>query len=178
MHAAPTPSLDESRANRAFYALLTALSQPGKRKTLPSAGEDTIVEALLDRECRVSCADPTLMPKILATGAMISKLPQADHVFGGHLQSAEALMALSLGSDLYPDEGATVILRASLTTGPKLRLSGPGIETTTDVSIGGLPEGFWQMRQDLIRYPMGFDLFFVDGDQVLGVPRSTLVEEL
>lgn len=178
MYLAPAPSDAETRANQAFDALLGALSRPGQIKALPTPEEDSIIDALIDRECRVFCADPTLMPRVLETGAMITDLAKADHVFGGQLQKPEMLLSLKQGSDLYPDEGATVILHATLNTGPKLRLSGPGIETQTDISIGGLPDGFWKMRKDLIRYPMGFDLFFVEGTQVLGVPRSTLVEEL
>jgi alpha-D-ribose 1-methylphosphonate 5-triphosphate synthase subunit PhnH len=178
MLSAPIPSVEETRANNAFDALLGSLSRPGQIRILPEAGEVSIINALLDRECRVFCADPTLMPQVLETGAMLAELPEADHVFLGALKNAEQLLPLALGSDLYPDDGATVIVRAVLGTGPKVRLSGPGIQTHQDISVSGLPSGFWQLRQDLIRYPMGFDLFFVDGDQALGVPRSTKVEEL
>lgn len=178
MLSSPSPNLEETRANQAFDALLGALSRPGLIRTLPITGEISIVEALLDRECRVFCADPTLMSKVLETGAMLAELPDADHVFLGTLQSADQLLPVAQGSDLYPDDGATVVVRASLGKGSKLRLSGPGIEVHLDVSIAGLPDGFWQLRQDLIRYPMGFDLFFVDGDRVLGIPRSTKVEDL
>lgn len=178
MLSAPIPSVEETRANQAFDALLGSLSRPGQIRELPKAGEASIIEALLDRECRVFCADPTLMPQVLESGAMVADLPEADHVFLGTMQNAESLLSVSQGSDLYPDDGATVVVRAVLGAGPKVRLSGPGIQTHQDVSVSGLPNGFWQLRQDLIRYPMGFDLFFVDGDQVLGVPRSTKVEEL
>ncbi len=178
MLSAPIPSVEETRANQAFDALLGSLSRPGQIRKLPGAGEASIIEALLDRECRVFCADPTLMPQVLESGAMVADIPEADHVFLGTMQNAESLLSVSQGSDLYPDDGATVIVRTVLGAGPKVRLSGPGIQTHQDISISGLPNGFWQLRQDLIRYPMGFDLFFVDGDQVLGVPRSTKVEEL
>ncbi|SMR81298.1 alpha-D-ribose 1-methylphosphonate 5-triphosphate synthase subunit PhnH [Aliiroseovarius halocynthiae] len=178
MLSAPLPSVEETRANQSFDALLNALSRPGQIRTLPTAGEGSIVDALLDRECRVFCADPTLLPQVLETGAMIAELPDADLVFFGPVQDAEALLSVAQGSDLYPDDGATVVVRAPLNVGSKLRLTGPGIEFHHDIKIAGLPTGFWHMRQELIRYPMGFDLFFVDGDQVLGIPRSTKVEEL
>lgn len=178
MLEAPIPSQDETRANRAFDALLMALSRPGDVQTLPAAGEQTIVDALLDRECRVYCADPTLMPGVLATGAMIAEADAADHVFFGNTIDPATLAQIRVGSDLYPDDGATVIVRAALRSGPRLRLTGPGIEHTKEVSLGGLPSGFWEQRRERIRYPMGFDLFFVDGDRVMGVPRSTQVEVL
>lgn len=178
MLSIPTPTVEETRANQAFDSLLGALSRPGTIRALPTAGEGSIIEALLDRECRVHCADPTLMPQVLETGAMLAELPEADHVFLGAMQNAEALLTISQGSDLYPDGGATVVLRASFEKGCKLSLTGPGIETRECVSVAGLPDGFWKLRQELIRYPAGFDLFLVDGKRVLGIPRSTTVEEL
>ena len=178
MTAIPIPSEAESRSNQAFDALLTALSRPGLIQRLHQAGEASIIEALLDRECRVFCADPLLMPMVLATGAIVADLPASDHVFAGALQDLDVVNGLDLGSDLYPDDGATLVVRAVLGQGPKLRLIGPGIETTAEVTVAGLPEGFWDLRRQLIRYPMGFDLFLVDGDRVLGVPRSTQLEVL
>ena len=69
-----------------------------------------------------------------------------------------------------------LIVRAQLTQGETLELSGPGIEQSRLLQIGGLPGGFWQLRRSLIRYPMGFDLLLVDGDCLVGIPRSTCVE--
>lgn len=178
MIAAPTPSDGETRANAAFEALLWALSRPGRVRTLPEAAEPLVIEALLDRECRVCCADPTLMPNVLKSGALLTQIDKADHVFLGALTGLGVLSRLRVGSDLYPDEGATVVIRARLGVGPTLRLRGPGIEIGQTVRIGGLPDAFWRLRRDLIRYPMGFDVFFVDGARVLGLPRSTEVEGL
>lgn len=122
MLEAPIPSQDETRANRAFDALLMALSQPGDVQTLPAVEEQTIVEALLDRECCVYCADPMLMPGVLATGAMIAEANAADHMFLGNTIDPETLAKIRVGSDLYTDDGATVIVRATLGSGPQLRL--------------------------------------------------------
>lgn len=178
MMDAPTPSKGETRSNAAFEALIWALSRPGRIRDLPEAGELSVIDALLDRECRVFCADPALVPKVLASGALITEIDKADHVFLGALTGLDALPHLRVGSDLYPDEGATVVIRARLGGGPTLRLRGPGIETAEAVRIGGLPDAFWRLCGDLIRYPMGFDVFFVDGTKVLGLPRSTEVEVL
>jgi len=178
MMTAPIPSAEETCANGAFEALIWSLSRPGHIRSLPDASEGVIIEALLDRECHVFCADPLLMPKVMESGAMIANIDKADHVFLGALTDLDPLKSLRMGSDLYPDEGATLVVRAILGEGPVLRLKGPGIETTEMVQIAGLPDGFWTLRRDLIRYPMGFDVFFVDGDKVMGLPRSTEVEVL
>ncbi|MEC8040984.1 MAG: hypothetical protein VX181_09800, partial [Pseudomonadota bacterium] len=91
MTAIPIPSETERRSNQAFDALLTALSRPGLIQRLPQPGEASIIEALLDRECRVFCADPLLMPMVLATGAIVADLPAADHVFAGVLQDLDVV---------------------------------------------------------------------------------------
>jgi alpha-D-ribose 1-methylphosphonate 5-triphosphate synthase subunit PhnH len=88
------------------------------------------------------------------------------------------LRDLRQGSDLHPEEGATLVLAATLGEGQALRLTGPGVDGLVDVKIGGLPDGFWDMRRDVMRYPMGFEIFLIDGARVLGLPRSTAVEVL
>jgi alpha-D-ribose 1-methylphosphonate 5-triphosphate synthase subunit PhnH len=178
MLASPPPSADETRDNACFDALLWALSRPGLPRTLPEPGERSIIAALLDRECRAYAADPLLVSEIMRTGAEIAELGAADHVFLGALGSNAALGDIAIGSDLYPDDGASVIIRAKLGEGAHLRLTGPGINEQVSVQISGLPEGFWDARAARIRYPVGFDLFLLDGAQVLGIPRSTKVETL
>lgn len=59
-----------------------------------------------------------------------------------------------------------------------VRLTGPGVNGAVELQLDGLPAGFWQERARLIRYPMGFDLLFLDGDRLIGLPRSTKVEVL
>lgn len=178
MLAVPHRSEAEARSNSAFDALLWALSRPGLSRQLPEPGEASVIEALLDRECRVWCAIPLMIPQVTRTGAALAELDAADHVFLGRLDDAALLDAVNVGSDLYPDEGATVVIRVDLGRGPALRLTGPGVDGSVALSVGGLPEAFWQRRAERIRYPMGFDLFLLDGASVIGVPRSTTVEVL
>ena len=178
MLSVPTPTPEETRANATFEALLWALSRPGQVKALPEPGETLVIEALIDRECRVHSADPALLPRVMQTGAEVAEIDQADHVFLGSLRDADVLKSLSMGSDLYPDDGATVVVRAQFGTGQRLRLTGPGIEGQVELRVSGLPEGFWETRSAVMRYPMGFEIFLIDGADVLGIPRSTQVEVL
>lgn len=178
MLATPTPTAEETRDNRVFEALLWAMSRPGLIRALPEEGADQIVGALVDRETRVFTDDPTLMAAIGRSGAQIVAMDVADHVFLSVPDGAQVLARLSHGSDLYPDGGATVVIAARLQGRSTLRMSGPGISGQIDVAVDGLPEGFWQMRARLMRYPMGVDLLLLDTDRVLGVPRSVTVEVL
>ena len=178
MLATPAPGLAETRDNAVFDALLWTLSRPGLPRDLPEPGEGTVMTALLDRECLVYSADPLLMPEIMRTSAELADIDKADHVFLGTLASSDLLADIAIGSDYYPDDGATVIIRTSIGSGPALRLTGPGIDGAVTLQLGGLPDGFWTARAARLRYPMGFELFFIDGARVVGVPRSTTVEEL
>jgi len=174
----PAPSTSETRDNSAFDALLWSLSRPGLIRDLPETGEGSIITSLLDRECLVFAADPLLMPQIMRTDAELADIAKADHVFFGALTTSDPLADIAIGSDVYPDDGATVIIRASIGSGPGLRLTGPGVDGAVTLQLGDLPDGFWAARAARLRYPMGFDLFFVDGPRVVGVPRSTHVEEI
>ncbi len=174
----PIPSDFEARTNATYEALMWALSRPGLTRELPDAGQAQIIEALIDRECAVWCADPDLSALAVRTGAETVALNQADHVFAGLLADTTILQTLRCGSDLYPEDGATLVLNVDLSAGDRLRFSGPGVDGAGEVLIGGLPDGFWQMREKVMRYPMGFELFLVDDARILGVPRSTIVEVL
>lgn len=177
----PVPSPEETRCNAAFDALMWALSRPGLVRDLPEPGPAVIAETLLDRECAAFSALDELRPLIARTGAELVPLKQADHVFlGADLTAADidSLRGLRLGSDLHPEDGATVILPAQIGMGPRLRLSGPGVDGTIEISLDGLPDALWTRRAEMMRYPMGFDLLILDGQRVLGIPRSTRVEVL
>lgn len=179
--ATPVPDAAETRTNATFEALMWALSRPGTVQELPGADPALIAEALVDRECLVWCADPTLAARIAATGAHAADPGRADHLFlaGADAETALAMIArAAVGSDLYPDEGGTVILPARFGKGPRLRLTGPGIETEALINVDDLPPGLWPLRAAHCRYPVGFDLFLTSGSQVIGLPRSTLIEVL
>lgn len=178
MTAHPIPSDFEAHTNTTYAALMWALSRPGLIHNLPEAGQAQIIAALIDRECKVHCADPDLRDHVIRTGAALVSLDAADHVFAKLLPQANVLRHLRCGSDLYPENGATLVLNADLSVGPALRLTGPGIDGVVDLSVGGLPDGFWSERARSMRYPMGFEIFLIDGSRVLGLPRSTKAEVL
>lgn len=185
MHA-PARSDAEARANATYEALMWALARPGLARDLPEPSDAAIVEALIDRECAVHCAKHCTeedtgedMARIVAqTGAALVAPSAADHLFLGPLGDATLLRQLRCGSDLYPDDGATAVIHVRLGDGPRLRFSGPGVDGTVDIAVGGLPDGAWDIRRDTLRYPMGFELLLRDGARVVGVPRSTVVEVL
>ncbi|RWK47782.1 MAG: phosphonate C-P lyase system protein PhnH [Mesorhizobium sp.] len=175
------PTADDSRTNAAFEELMWALSRPGGIRTLPTGGLEMIGESLLDRECSFCVLDDLDIQQAVArTGARAVSLGDADYIFS-KIDTGEKVAALSgmrLGTLAYPDDAATLFAPARLGAGQELRLTGPGIKTSVTIAIDGVAPSFWQMRERAIRYPLGFDVYLVDGDRVIGIPRSTTVEVL
>ncbi|MCZ8335459.1 MAG: phosphonate C-P lyase system protein PhnH [Rhodobacteraceae bacterium] len=176
--ALPQPTPDDLRDTATFEALMWAMARPGTIQNLPEGISDLAL-ALLDRETRVHVEDPALARCVAATGASMVEPSRADHAFCATAEGAMAALAvLPVGSALYPDEGATLVMPAIIGTGPLLRLTGPGIDGHSTLRLGGLPEGLLDLRSARCRYPEGIDLVFVDGRRLVGLPRSTAVEVL
>jgi len=93
---------------------------------------------------------------------------------------------LAQGSDEAPQDGATLIVEVEgLSDMPNpdtddaiaLTLRGPGIESTQDLVVRGLPGAFWQWRQELAdALPRGVDLVLVHGKTIAAIPRSSHIE--
>lgn len=133
----PTPSDFETHTNATYEALMWALSRPGLPRQLPSCGPHAIVDALIDRECAVFCEDAALSQAPAHTGAQLVTPEAADHLFLTQEPSGALLSTVRQGSDMYPEDGATLIIPAVLGSGSKLRLSGPGVDGVLDVQVSG-----------------------------------------
>ncbi len=94
------------------------------------------------------------------------------------MAKAPALAAFHQGDAKYPDRSTTVILQiAGLEGGPTVTLSGPGIQTTTDIAPQGLPGDFWrQLETNQAQFQFGVDLLLVAGDRLLALPRTTTAQ--
>lgn len=172
MAAVQTPF--EAGTHATFEALMWAFSYPGRVRAL-EGGFRAVADALLDLETSVYTDDAALETHLRATGAKLKSLGDAEYVFLPALRDHEPLRDVRRGSTLYPDHAATLMIGAKLETGTKLRLTGPGIQTALELQID-LPLEFWQVRDEVIAYPIGWDVLIVDGSRVLGLPRTTRIE--
>ena len=173
---APTP--EERRTHLAYDALMRALAEPGEPCRLPEPGLAVAGECLLDLEVSFFTPDPEVRRRLTLTGARPTTPESADYLFLPQVDAdtiADAIKA-SAGDPLYPDRSATLFIGARLGSGGRLRLSGPGIRGSRDLLVDGIAWSFWQERERGRRYPLGWDIFLVDGDQVVGLPRSTELE--
>jgi alpha-D-ribose 1-methylphosphonate 5-triphosphate synthase subunit PhnH len=174
MGAHPTPTDFEARTNATYGALMWALSRPGLARDLPAPGQAGLIETLIDRECAVYCEDADMAEIAARTGAEMVAPEKADHLF--LIQPPAQLIRLRQGSDMYPEEGATLVIPATFGAGDRLRLTGPGVDGEVEMILAGIPQSFWAERLSVMRYPMGFEVFLLDGATVIGIPRTTVVE--
>jgi alpha-D-ribose 1-methylphosphonate 5-triphosphate synthase subunit PhnH len=177
---APARTEAESQAQATFTALMWALSYPGSPQLLPpmrTSGMLAIAAALVDIETSYYTPDPALDLAIAQTGARRRVPEQAMYQFFPQLADDDLaiLQSVPIGTFRDPDQSATLVIGCRLGDGPPLWLRGPGIQNQAELRVGGLPAGFWELRAARIRYPLGWDILLVDGNRVVGVPRTTVV---
>lgn len=182
-------------AQATFRAVLDALAEPGTLR--PVAGiaaapapltpvAAAVIATLSDWETTVWRDEALARPEVdgwlaFHTGSPIVADPAAAAF--ALIESAETALPwehFSLGTDVDPSTSATVILQvAGLGRGRLYRLSGPGIETTREIAILGAPADL-VARQAANRalFPRGIDLILAGPDAVVGLPRTTRIEEI
>jgi alpha-D-ribose 1-methylphosphonate 5-triphosphate synthase subunit PhnH len=177
----------------AFRCILDALAYAGRTRSIEAAPEAPrpLVPAiaamcltLCDFETPIWLDPAAASPQALAflkfhCGAPIVADPGgARFAVIADAPAMPRLAAFHFGEDKYPDRSATLLLQvASLTDGPARRWSGPGIRGGIDRAIAGLPEWFWDdWRLNRGLYPMGLDVIFACGRDIVGLPRGIKVE--
>ncbi|WKW30385.1 phosphonate C-P lyase system protein PhnH [Pseudomonas viridiflava] len=184
------PVLD---AQRSFRTALKALAGPGIAQTLNAAhqppalsGLDSATHALclalLDLDTPVWLAPAFDTPAIRANlsfhcGCPIVSERQNARFALLDASVAQDLAGFDLGNDRYPDQSCTLLIQLpDLDGGTPLDWSGPGIEHRNRVALP-LEKEFWTERSARNDFPRGLDVFFLSGSRMLGLPRSTRVQE-
>ncbi|WP_420391512.1 phosphonate C-P lyase system protein PhnH [Acuticoccus sp.] len=167
-------------AQAAFRVILRAMAEPGTVMTLPptgpppplSSGAGAVALALLDADT------PVWLDEDHASAARWLTFHTGAPVVGERraarfaLLSAPDLDGFALGDDDYPDRSATLVVAVRF-GGSRFVLTGPGIDGRRAVGLS-LPIDFverWEANRAL--FPRGMDLLLVDGDAVMGLPRTT-----
>jgi alpha-D-ribose 1-methylphosphonate 5-triphosphate synthase subunit PhnH len=176
-----------------FRAVLAALSRPGTVQTVTapqahpaplSVAATSLALTLFDHVTPIwldAAADQESVRGFLRfhCGCPFADDP-SDAAFAVICDAAAmpGLHSFAVGEDQYPDSSTTVIIDlASLTGGPSVTLSGPGIAATSEIAPAGLPDDFWdQIRANRSLFPLGVDVVLTAGDQVMGIPRSITAE--
>ncbi len=175
-------------AQATFRALLDAMAHPGHGYAVAAVSPPAplnqaaaaVLLTLVDHETAVWIdPDATAAAPWIAfhTGAPRAQGP-AHSAFGLAMRLPD-LALFQNGSDEAPETSATVIVQvASLDTGARYRLEGPGLRTPEIVAIDGLGAdfaGIWRRNRSL--FPRGVDLILCAGGRVAALPRSVCIEE-
>ena len=180
-------------AQATFRALQDALARPGSIHSLSRRGIATqggipvsaiaTLLTLADYSTPVwlkgGCNHPAAPWLAFHTGAGVIDVPskaQFALIDGG--ETEPLLNGFAAGDDLYPDRSATVLVECrDFTSGPSVRLSGPGILDSAIIAPSGLRSGFWEeMHTNAAIFPRGVDVILVCGADIIGLPRTTRIE--
>lgn len=176
-------------AQSCFRAVLDAMSRPG---TVVAAGAGLHPPAPLDPATAavlltlVDADTPLWLDPAASAAADWTAFhcgaPRAEGVRTAAFACALTMPALSTlhpGTDLAPEESATLVLQVpALGQGTPFRLSGPGLRAPALLRLTGLPDDFaaqWAANHAL--YPCGVDLVLCEGERLCALPRSVRIEE-
>lgn len=182
------------QSQAAFRALLAALSEPGTLQRVAAEIAPPEGLAAATATALLSLADyetPVWLPAALRDGAagawlrfhcgvaLVDDPAKAAFAVLDGAANEPKLSAFNLGNDQFPDRSTTVIVQvAALEGGTAFTLSGPGIPGTRTVAPQGLRPGVVEeLSENNALYPLGVDVVLAHGDGMIGLPRSTQIEE-
>jgi alpha-D-ribose 1-methylphosphonate 5-triphosphate synthase subunit PhnH len=178
-------------AQTTFRSVMDAMARPGSVRRIVSAagapaammrGTAAIALTLFDHDTPL-WLDPRMsetsdIAKWLKfhTGApVIADSSISSFALIGEARALPALDRFAFGTNEYPDRSTTLILEvASLTQGPALELSGPGIDGTTFLHAAIQPPNLLErLAINATLFPRGIDVVLVADDAIVAIPRTT-----
>ena len=176
-------------AQRAFRAILTAMSRPGRLVdvALPEAPAGLSPAAaatlltLCDSETPIwldsASAGAAPWLRFHCGAAVVTETIAARFAYCRDPGMLPPLDSFAFGTDDYPDRSTTLLIETALGGAPTVRLTGPGIEREARLGLRGLSDAFWEEREDLVPlFPRGIDLILTAGSRLAALPRTTRVE--
>lgn len=194
------PGFDDPVLNSqlVFRRALQAMSLPGRLVELPNlagvprqghSASALLLLALVDSDCTL-----WLSPSLAGTDAQtwlrfhtgcrfVQDPEQANFLWLCAQDRWPRMSQMQAGTDEYPDQSATCIMEtSSIQSGAGSlgwSLSGPGIASSVGLTAQGLPADFGvQWAVNHAAFPRGVDVLLTTATQVLGLPRSTMLQPL
>jgi alpha-D-ribose 1-methylphosphonate 5-triphosphate synthase subunit PhnH len=179
-----------------FKTLLLALSRPGtihplnqplesafSHLSLPSS-LSAVAHTILDEQVTLAPCSPDgeawVEELASSTGTRRAPLAEADYVLGKSVPTLSKIRLIKQGTLLAPEDGATLLLwcdqEISGSAGT-VRIAGPGIESSLLFRASGTLIRLFKKRMTVpFEYPMGFDIFVISAEGILGLPRTSTLE--
>lgn len=179
-----------------FRSALQALSHPGRLIDIAHCAQvpepahsaaALFLLAMLDTDCTLWLSPALAKSKArlwlhFHTGCQVVKdASHAQFLWVAQGDVMPALASLAQGSEEYPDQSATCVIEvAAMSTTRKNSLNwslqGPGIESQNRINVAGLDADFVrQWTENHERFPRGVDVFISAPNQLVGLPRTTLI---
>jgi alpha-D-ribose 1-methylphosphonate 5-triphosphate synthase subunit PhnH len=177
-------------AQSTFRSVMDAMARPGsvQRITAPSgvpapmmAGTAAIALTLFDQDtpawldAPMATSDVGKWIRFHCSAPIVADSGVAHFAVVGDPRKLDGFECFALGSGEYPDRSTTLIIQVeSLSQGPAIELSGPGIDGTAMLrAIHGIPGLLDHLAANHALFPRGVDLILVAGDSVVALPRTT-----
>ncbi len=177
-----------------FRRCLEALAHPGTIVEVPADAQvpeglhpatNAVLLALLDQDTRLWLAPEfrsTAAPAYLRfhTGCtLVEDAAAADFAVLRAASVTPSLADFCHGTDDSPDRSATLVVQtADLRDDAGWTLSGPGIPGRRRLAAAGIGGAFvsqWAANRAL--FPCGVDVYLACGNRLVGLPRTTTIEE-
>lgn len=182
-------------AQAVFRQVMNALARPGTVSAIEAVVQPpeplspvigAIAATLFDGETGI-WLDPQLAQQDEVVGWLTfhTAAPIVDQGFDarfalvGTAALLPSLESFAQGTQEYPDRSTTIILQIeSLVGGTPLVLTGPGIKHSQEIEPIGLPPHFCdQWAANNSRFPRGVDVILAAPDGIIGLPRTTCIEQ-
>ncbi|MGV2928354.1 phosphonate C-P lyase system protein PhnH [Macrococcus capreoli] len=177
---------------RMFRQVMDALSKPGVINAVDGIAHQTtyhntmylLLQTLLDNEVTFHLLDGQQgdIDEIkMLMNCRHTSIGEADYIImkQHEIEYTERLTASRCGTYADPEQSATWIIQLDdFTSGDVYQLTGPGIQTHTNVTLPGVKELLSVRHQLCQSFPLGVDLIFVTDTQVMCIPRTTVVKEV
>ena len=179
-----------------FKAMLLALARPGTIHPLDQGlGKAfshlssppslcAVAHTVLDEQVTLapcsSDADPWVEELVSCTGTRRAPLAEADYVLCKSVPTLSQIRLIKQGTLHAPEDGATLLVWSDQEisgTAGTVGIAGPGIESSVSIQVNDTLLGLFKRRMAVhFEYPMGFDVFVVGPEGVLGLPRTSTLE--
>ncbi len=180
-------------AQSTFRSVMDAMARPGSVQRIAAAagtpaammrGAAAIALTLFDHDTPVwldaSMLETPDVSKWLKfhTGApIVGDSSVCNFAVIGEPRALPALDRFAFGTNEYPDRSTTLILQVeSLTQGPALELSGPGIDGMAVLQAAIEPADLIErLAINAVLFPRGIDVVLVHDDTIVAIPRTTRI---
>ena len=194
--AGSTAERTATAAQRWFRAVMEAMSRPGSLRSLPSpaALPDHLPGPAAGLLLSLCDADTPvwLSPRLRdsrwaetwigfhAGAPVVEASDEAAFAVVSREDELPAFERFRCGEPAFPDRSATLLIEVSAlgesADAEPLVLEGPGIRSTCELRVSGLPLD-WAARWQANRagFPLGVDVVLVDAERFVALPRSVRI---